>query len=310
MSGPEIPANPGGEQPKPALTVEELRVQLNVLERKLLDSKEPVVREALQMRISQIMQELGPDLVARPTAGLGPEGPKKKDEEPLPEAPSVENQLAADNLIRQARVCKMRGQVQEATDLVRQAADLAPGSAVVLEMLGDEYMERKRFGEARAAYKTAHRLDPTNVALETKFANVVLRTEAGMSFEMAMTKGDSLFLDAGEATASAVAATVLSVIVPGTGQLVLGENKKGFSLLGGWVLGMIFIVVFSQDLQGLLKSVTGRHGQFSGLIFIPIVALLAIYIMAIGGCASRIKKKWTPARLTEKPVPPVDLPFD
>lgn len=302
MSGPEQPTDPTPETSKPKLSVDELRIQLNVLERKLLEAQEPVVREALQMRVTEIMKELGPDLVLKPTTPTGEAPKKRKEEEPLPEKPSAEVQIAADNLIRQARVCKMRGQVQEATDLVKQAAEIAPGSSVVLEMLGDEYVERKRFGEARAAYKTAHRLDPSNVALETKFANLVLRTEQGMSFEIAITTGDSLFVDASEATASAVAATVFSFFVPGVGQLVLGENIKGAVLIASWVICGVLVRLNVEATKGHFTISTTGY-VFAGL-------LLIVYIAAIGGCASRIKKKWTPARVTEKPIPPVDLPFE
>lgn len=302
MSGPEQPTDPVPESTKPKLSVDELRKQLTVLERKLLDSQEPLVREALQTRVTEIMKELGPDLVIKPAAPANEAPKKKKEEEPLPEKPSAEDQVAADNLIRQARVCKMRNQIQEATDLVRQASEIAPGSAVVQEMLGDEYCERKRFGEARAAYKMAHRLDPTNVALETKFANLVLRTEQGMSFEIAMTKGDSLFVDASEATASAVAATVFSFFVPGIGQIVLGENIKGAILIGSWVLCGIMIRL------GVEAKVNHFSVTTLGYVFIGLI--LVVYVVAISGCASRIKKKWTPARVTEKPIPPVDLPFE
>ncbi len=291
----------------PERNVAEMRAQLGLLEHKLLESKEPVVREALQMRISQLMTELGADMVVR----QAPKPKQATSEEPVPPPPTAEQQLAADDLIRRAQVAKMRGQVQEATTLIEQAAAIAPGAANVLELLGDELVERKKYGEARAAYGRAHKADPANVAIERKFAEMVLRTTAGMSMEVALTMGDSPFLNPGETTASAWAATVFSLLVPGSGQLVLGETKKGLALIGAWILCLITVGLMQTDMQGLVQSIGGRHGNYSVLIFLPLIVLFGIYAGAIGGCSTKVKKRWVPpARSAEKPTPPVNLPFE
>lgn len=297
--------------PEP-LNIEELQQQLTVLEKKLADAKEPVVREALQSKVTEIATLLGPELAKRKQDQPAPKPrAEPKEEEPLPEPPSPQAILEADNLIRQAKVAKMRQQPQEDTRLLEQAAQVAQGAPNVLEMLGDELLDRKRYGEARVAYEKAHRLDPSNVTLERKWGLMVLRTTSPMSFEAAMRMADSPFVDPNQTMASAKAATMLSVLIPGAGQLVLGETKKGFIYIGIWLVCTLMLMAMSSDIQGLIKETAGQKGSVSGLVFIPIVAMLVVYVVAVGGCASRIKKHWSPsARAIDRPVPPENLPFE
>lgn len=292
--------------------VEELQKQLNVLERKIAETKEPIVREALQARVTEIVTQLGPELARRPIPEAKKEETLKQEaaEEPLPEPPSAQATLEADNFIRLAKVAKMRDQHQEAARLLQQAADVAPGAPNVLEMLGDELVERKRFGEARVVYRKALRISPKNVTLDRKHALMVLRTSSPMSFEAAMRSADSPFVAPDDSVASAKAATTLSFFAPGTGQLVLGETNKGFTLLFAWVLCIFVLTLMSQDIQGIVHSLGGQKASYSDWVYLPIAAMLLVYIIAVGGCASRIKSHWKPARSTERPVPPENLPFE
>ena len=67
----------------------------------------------------------------------------------------------------------MRNQTQEAMALMNQAAQAAPTAPAVLEALGDAFVERKVWKEARDAYQKALSVDPKNARLEKKYAEVV-----------------------------------------------------------------------------------------------------------------------------------------
>ena len=304
------------ENPKPVVNVEELQAKLATLQSKLAASKEPVVRDALESKIREITTELGPEMAAQAAEAAQAPAKKKKELEdlPLPEKPTPEAQLMADDFVRRARVAKMRGQLQEATDLIQQASRVAPGSVTVLEILGDEMVERKLYGDARRAYLTAHRLDPRNVAVERKYATMVLRASGGgMTIESALAIGlDSPFMNADDTMANAKVAIILSLIVPGVGQLVLGQTQKGLTLLGSYVVGLILLILLHTDFENTMKALRGvAHTGSAGFSLIPLVGMLVITIISVQGCAAKAKKDpLTGIKHVDRPVPPVNLPFE
>jgi tetratricopeptide (TPR) repeat protein len=338
----------------PEPTPEDIQNQLTILEAKLVAAREPVVRQALQVKVDELRSLLFPEAVIADAQALKPEENKKEDqdelsvylrgqiqtleaklkiatepmavaalqekladlrkrlaspkskraereketEEPLPDPPTPEAAAKAEELIRQARVAKMRNQAQEATNLLHQAVAVAPGSPTVLEALGNELAERKRYTDARSAYYQAHRLAPNNLALERKYAQMVLY---GISGETAKAQADSILLTSEDTMADAKWATVLSLFIPGIGHLVLGENVMGFSLISTWLLGLIsFIFVSRHDAKAHTHSL-------DIWFFAPLALMLVATIVAVSTCAKRMKGASSAHR--PQPTPLDNFPY-
>ncbi|HXH60637.1 MAG TPA: hypothetical protein VNI20_04700 [Fimbriimonadaceae bacterium] len=139
--------------------------------------------------------------------------PEKAPEPELPPKPTPEQLEEADRLIQEASLARIRGQGSVAERLLKQASEVAPGSAALQVALGDELWKRSQYSKARDAYRMAHRIEPNNIAYETKWAESIVGSA-----------GDPLSLTSlSETYANAKAAAVLSFFIPGLGQIV--SNK-------------------------------------------------------------------------------------
>jgi hypothetical protein len=284
-----------GESP-----AEALRQEIERIREKQRSLEDPELRDALQLKITHLETRL---------ASLPPEEPV--EEEDL--TPPTPQQLAeADNLIRQARVEKMRGNTGQSTVLLNKAAEAAPTAPAVLEALADDLLERKQKKEALAVYKRAVKLDPKNVGLERKYATLVLSTGPSVTFEDAMRAdwNESPFLSSEDHVASASAATLLSVLLPGLGHIILGKTVTGACILAAWVVSFLW---FGIGLRGVSLSAKGEahvplSHYFSGSIIIPGILMSIIFIGTINSL--RIPKKLGGRGKVSRPVPPMNLPFD
>jgi len=228
----------------------------------------------------------------------------KDDEEPLPPPPTAAQMEQAEQLLRQARLAKSRGQTAQATQFLKQAEGIAPGSASVLEFIGDEFVERSQFKNARAVYGKALRIAPKNVQIETKYATCVLKTE-GSSFAAMQSEL--------EVVANAKVALILSVLIPGGGQIVLGEIYKGVAMFVCYVGAWIWAIKTPNGLDGLFAMMGGKGGTALGIhlnmvVFIPLAIAAIIHISSIAGAGSKAKEKKLPP--PPRPTPPADLPFE
>jgi len=309
----EPDAPPEDEEPEESEEIQKLRAELEKLKAKLAETKDKNIISVLQMRIVQIEPLLPPP----PKPKVDPKlAAKKKEEEeeelafanmPPPTKAQVEE---AEKLIRQSMLEKRRGNAIGATDLLKKAAEAAPGSAVVLEALGDDLMERKLTKQAREIYRRASRLDPKNVGLERKYAELVLASAPAMSVEDMIRYGDSIFLTGGDNVAGLTAAKCLSAILPGCGQLVLGRTQKGAILFGLWVVCVGMFALWNKDFEMLSKYIRGAGAAPNMRVFIPIIAGASVWIAAMGDLFSGQSKSVARTSKVERPKPPVDLPFE
>jgi tetratricopeptide (TPR) repeat protein len=258
-----------------------------------------------------------PAVVESPATPVEPSLPPKTEDvlEPTEEEtvppPTPEQMVEADRLVQLARVEKMRGNAARSTELLQQATAVAPGAPSVLEMLGDDFKERKRFKEARDAYGKAVKLDPKNVGLETKFAEMVLRGGSTVSVEemLRMNLSDSPFINPDDQVASASTATFLNLFAPGLGQLVMGRTALGAGILLTWLVCVGFLVFFRSDLGVLFQTVAGRSSKTPTNVVLPLVIAAMVHLGAILNTASLVKSGGRRPK-AEHPVPPVNLPFE
>lgn len=287
---------------EPIRDPEAIRLEIKRLEAKLFAADDPDIAGALETKLATLRAEL----------------PKEADEltvaaEP-PAPPSEEEAAEAERLIVMARLEKGRGNRQASTDLLKQATAIAPGSATVVEALGDDLLDRKRYKEAKEAYAQAHAIEPSNVGIERKLANAALASATGMSIEDQLRMGmDGPLLSPEESLASAKVATLLSFLLPGSGQIVMGRNVTGISIMAGWVLMIVWIVVLRDELQGLLgmMGLSGADGPrrpngLTVMLPIAIAAMLHLTSIFLAGSAA----KASTGRRIDRPIPPVDKPFE
>jgi hypothetical protein len=302
-------------EPEESEEIKKLRTQVAKLQEKLAKTKDKNIISVLQLSIAQIETTLPPP----PKPKAVPKIDKKKLEEeeeaafasiPLPTREQTEQ---AEKLIRQARLEKQRGNAIGATDLLKKAVEAAPGSAVVLEALGDDLVERKLTKQARDIYKRASKLDPKNVGLERKYAEIVLKGAPAMSVEDMIRYGDSIFLTGSDNVAGLLAAKCLSALIPGCGQLVIGRTTKGAILLGAWIVCVGLFALWNKDFLVLSKYLRGVGPSPNIRVVIPIIAGASVWITAMADLFSGQTKEVARHTKVERPLPPTeggDLPFE
>ena len=221
-----------------------------------------------------------------------------------PEPPTPEAMATAEKLVQQARVEKMRGNSQEVRRLLEQAVQTAPGSPTVLEMVGDDFAERKQSGRSLAYYRRAAKLDPKNVNLERKVALAALGILAA-SAESQVAPGQ--LDDSAIPMASRKAATMMSLFLPGIGQIVLGQRVKGIVILVIWSVLLAWVILMSGDVAKLGAMLAGGRNQGNMIVLVPIFLMIAVYFGALLSLKAPEETLRMPA---DRPRPPVDLPFE
>lgn len=297
-------------EPSSPEAIRKLREELVRLRLKYQQSTDRDIRSVLQLRITQIEEQLPPEALQEPTEPLETEPALEEPEADLP--PATREQLEeADKFVRQARVEKMRGNPAKSTELLKQAAAAAPGSASVLEALGDDLAERKQLKAAMDAYRRAFKLDASNVGVEEKLANIALTMGSMGSIEDQMRRNlsDSPFLNEADAVARMPAAVMLSALLPGTGHIVLGRAGQGFAILGAWVISLIWMLSHWFDLVKLISLSSGGREKPDMIVLAPLLLMAVIYVSTLGslkGMSGQVGRR----KPIDRPRPPVDLPFD
>lgn len=240
--------------------------------------------------------------------GLTPE-PAGTTEEPgaaqVEVTPPTPEQIAeAENLLRQAHLAKVRGQTSVARKLMEEAAQVAPGSAPVLEALGDEEMSHRAYSKAVKCYEAAMEADPGNVAIERKHGDAVfLVAQASAMFDLsASTYADSM--------ASPKVAVILSLCIPGLGQMVTGRLTTGIVMLAGVVLGWLVAFLIPQGMAGFagLFGTRSSVSEFNGVVLLPLAVAIVFHFWSVIDAAGRVDKGRH--QKIDRPKPPVDKPFE
>jgi tetratricopeptide (TPR) repeat protein len=284
------------------VTPEEIHERIKVLERKLLASNDPDVSAAFEQSIAALKK-----LLPNASADNAPE----TEDDWVPPTPAQVDQ--AEQLIRRARLEQSRGHSQAARQLLDEAQAAAPGSPVVLEAIADAMIERRKYSTAREVLAQAVRRDPKNSALERKYADAILMSQGALFSDpaTALAHQDSLLPTNAETLANAKIAPLLSTMLPGMGQFVLGQTRAGAVYLGGWFAMIVWIAIQLQDFKGLL----GMFGLNTGVsrpdnlaVLIPVFLAGGFHLTSMFQCATLAKR--IEPKTKSRPKPLVDLPFE
>lgn len=195
----------------------------------------------------------------------------------------------SERLLRQANLLQMRGQHEEAVPLCRQAVEADPRFAAAWELLGDLLLRTGELEEAREAYKRAHELEPKRITAERKYAELVLQIaeeahQRQLWEQMVEQPEQPFFLP----KRNPGWALLLSMCLPGVGQLYNGDFLKGGLIIGltvfGWLL--LFAVPGGKEMMEnlfllLFAPTRVRVAYLSPLLLGLFIALFCIYLYAL-----------------------------
>ena len=241
-----------------------------------------------------------PDLSAGLTAPVAVEAVP----EPAPRwvTTSLEAANQADNLLRQAHVSKMRGEGERSSHLIAEVYQQAPNYAPAVLGYVDELLVRGKAGDAVRILEEAIATSPPSLQLDDKRAELILRTRFR----------ESDYYDPADAKAnyaSAKIAVMLSVFVPGLGHIALEKYNRGAVIMAGWLLGVggIFLVPGgAKGFEGLMNP--KAHVPFNPLVLLPMAIAVVAFAVGITETSQEAKKSTTIR--PDRPVPPVDKPFE
>ncbi len=287
----------------PSAHVAELKAEIARLGAKISASSDHDIVEALKFKKDALEAELV-EAIQKVEAEAAVE---EVSAEPVVELAPAE----VERLIRAARAHFAADRKPALREALAELEKAAPNHPDVLELKADQLMAAKDFVSAVPVLKKARKIAPKSKSIEEKLAQASLKAAYAGSIESQLRAGlsDSPFLGEGDIKASATSATFVSLFLPGSGHLFIGQTVKGIVYLCFWLLSIIPLLI-------LVKSESERAGgarQFDfsmPMIFLGFIALMTymIALFELGAIAKRggAARREPPSR----PKPPVDLPFE
>jgi TM2 domain-containing membrane protein YozV len=172
-----------------------------------------------------------------------------------------------------------------------------PGHAGVIEAEADLLAMQHRTAEAMKLYKIALDKDPGNAAIEKKYALLVFQ-------KAEVTRMADGMVSDYEPNVSPYAMILLSV-VPGLGQMVAGQFKKGLTILLVFLVSVVWIILTPGGISGLFGG-----SEFNPIVLVPALIAIGCYFYAFADASSIAQRQRKLEKPKERKRPPVDLPYD
>ena len=154
---------------------------------------------------------------------------------------TVQESLKAEPLLREANMLRKSEKHKQAELKIREALQYTPQDASALEMLGDVLQSVGRVDEALAAYKRATEADSKRFSAEKKYGDLLMRQR---NWDIG---------DPEQVTVNSRAATLMSLLFPGIGQLLNGQFVRAAIFLT-LDAGVLYLMLFSN-----ISMVAGKH---------------------------------------------------
>lgn len=288
-----------------AQKVSELKTEIARIQAKKSASSDKDIQEALLFKEESLTAQL-----------KAAEQELEAEQEALVTAAGPAEELTPAEIEREIRLARAHiagDRKPAAREILQRLEVAAPNDVDVLELKADLLLLNKDVTNALPILKKARKLDPKNVSIEKKLAEVAMRSSTVGSFDdqMRSNLGDT-FIGDGDMKASPTAATVCSVFLPGLGHFVTGMTTKGIVYVTIWILT---VVPFSIMAGNELKRINGNMHNFNpSMLMIGFGFIAAMdYLVALFECAALGKKgasSNSKRPVVERPKPPVDLPFE
>lgn len=212
-----------------------------------------------------------------------------------------EAQARAEGLVRQARLAQQRGQSDLVRKLLEEAESVCPDAELVIEAVGDDLVARSQFARAKTVFDRGRKRWPDNKTLERKYGEMVLKVD--LKIDPFTASSDF------ETVASARNAVFYSLFFPGVGQIVMGQQILGGSMLAVWVLGWVITLTTPNGLGGLLQVMFGRSGDLNPQVLVGLAMIMFAHLWSVADASAR-SKRLQPRKTIDRPAPPVDKPFE
>jgi tetratricopeptide (TPR) repeat protein len=181
----------------------------------------------------------------------------------MPEEPSyAETQSRLRELLGRATLLRARGDGQEALKLTEEAITLDERGWEAQELRGDILLDLNRGEQAMQAYRRARELNPSRAAIEEKIGRAAI---SRLASQQTVDISQQLLAGAGPSVPPRKPgfAALLSLLVPGLGQLYNGQALKGFAMV------VLFILVFTLTGMAVRAEVATSPFSSRGALYGP-----------------------------------------
>ena len=173
-------------------------------------------------------------------------------------------------LLVDANRLRARGELEAAEKRCRQALTVEPGSWEAHELLGDIFYQQRRGDDAMEHYRVAHAANPERPVLEEKVGRAsLLIAEKDL---LRLRTEDVLAGGRDQAPRRPAAAALLSLLIPGFGQIYNRELIKGAVIVCVWL--MLLMAAGGTALSSLHGSVPAAR---SGALAFDPTAVLTVF---------------------------------
>jgi hypothetical protein len=216
--------------------------------------------------------------------------------------------------VSKARVLRARGDLAGADVLLAELLERHPDHPGAMEAKAEALVEAGKTVEARDLLAEVVAKHPGRIATERRHAELVLKIAEAEMLKQALLSGmdPSLIGTPAGMKRRAGTAAFFNMLLPGFGQIYNGELTKGLILAGFTVLSWIamFALALERVPDGFRRDGSQKFATHTTGFFWPVlVSLLTVYIVSILE-ASATAAKAPPLPKPERPVPPVDKPFE
>lgn len=282
-----------------ALKSTEIKTEIIRLEAKLSASDDKDIVDALKGKIALLNEDLSRAIESEkvPEISLS-----------TPEPAKPKNDAELEKLLARARMYFTQKKWNDLESSLTNLESQSPDHPNVLELRAEWHLNRKENSKAFQLLKKARKLAPQDRNIEKRLAEVAIIADSAMNLDAMLRSGsDSMLIGDGDLTAGATYATIYSVILPGSGHIVIGQSIKGFVMMFSWICCIVYLVIEFRSKPGLLR---GDGLSQIGMIPISVGFIAAlIHMVSIFECAARAKTS-SPKKRLDRPVPPSNLPFE
>jgi tetratricopeptide (TPR) repeat protein len=223
-------------------------------------------------------------------------------EEPTPA--EIQNRIR--ELLGRATLLRARGDHEQALKLAQEALVLDQASWEGHELVGDVLLDLKRADQAMQSYRAAWQLNKSRPALEEKIGRAALaqaRKQHTLEMARALLEGKGL---AGRPKRNPGYAALLSLVVPGLGQVYNMEAAKGLVIVAVWIVLFALNVSATRVGLGARPAPSGGilygqqvdanailHALFSGVGVLWFGLIVIVWIYSVADAAIRASKTMT-----------------